>query len=226
MSQVKESWDNLYGYLLNKDQPGSIIDKYDRYAVHYDKDLGNLGYGLPAEVAGIVANNVKGMNDLKILDVGVGTGLLGANLKKLGVDCVIDGIDGSQGMLDVAAKLGEVYATLKRHMLTIDNPLPFPDVYYNVSMSSGCFSPQHIESEMVEDMIRVVKKGGLVIVTSRDDVEFAAYRDEMEGRLKKLVEDDVVKMIETAKPDFFAFNYYRDDPSTPSSGKCWVMKKL
>ena len=66
----------------------------------YDNELTENQYVTPLRCAQILSNYTKNKN-IKILDIGCGTGLLGFELKEIGFKS-IDGLDLSEEMLKIA----------------------------------------------------------------------------------------------------------------------------
>ena len=72
-----------------------IAERYDAWAKDYDTDLeAGLGYTDPTIVSAYVAKHVA--NDSRVLDAGVGTGLVGVALAEFG----------TEGLADVAEAIG------------------------------------------------------------------------------------------------------------------------
>jgi len=137
---------------------------YDRWAKVYDRDLTDGEYQQPARCAAALRGHVSS-TDLTVLDVGCGTGLSGLALKNAGYHA-IDGCDLSQGMLDRAAEL-EIYGRL----FTCDLNQPPLDVdvgAYDAVTAVGVFSFGHIMPEAVEELLRVTKPGGAIIIGLND----------------------------------------------------------
>jgi predicted TPR repeat methyltransferase len=78
---------------------------FDSYAASYDEHMvGQLGYRAPELLRGTVNTALPGATGLRVLDLGCGTGLLGARLRPLAARLV--GVDLAPGMLERAAALG------------------------------------------------------------------------------------------------------------------------
>ncbi|MGI9310383.1 MAG: class I SAM-dependent DNA methyltransferase [bacterium] len=109
--------------------------QYDRWAEHYESDLiDDLGYVAHLRGCEIFARVVAD-TDARTLDLGCGTGLVGAALQQLGYDRV-DGADFSARMLDIAAQRG-VYCAL--HQRDITQPIEIARAY-DALISIGLFS--------------------------------------------------------------------------------------
>lgn len=82
--------------------------KYDKWAETYDASVGEVWAPIPLEAALMLSRHLDCKNT--VLDVGVGTGLTGVSLAKLGFKRLI-GMDLSAAMLEKAA-LKQVYTSL------------------------------------------------------------------------------------------------------------------
>jgi len=81
-----------------------VEDYYDEWTVEnkYDKDMVDWKYSGPQETVDLFAKHIL-TKDIKILDAGCGTGLVGIELKKNGFQNFY-GADFSQKMLDLVPK--------------------------------------------------------------------------------------------------------------------------
>ena len=130
---------------------------YSAWAKSYDQEfIAEMDYRLPEEVARVFkAAGGAG----PVLDIGAGTGALGGLLADVGP---VDGTDISQEMLDVAATK-QVYRDVFWGDLT--DRLPCEDSTYNAVVSSGTFTTGHVGPDAIDEVLRVVKKGGLVVIS-------------------------------------------------------------
>lgn len=139
-------------------------EMYDRWAKVYDRDLGNGEYQQPIRCAEALANQVA-RKDISILDVGCGTGLSGLALKQIGFQ-QIDGCDLSQGMLDKAASLN-IYNQLFSCNLN-EPPIDAGNKEYDALTAVGVFSFGHIMPDAIDELLRVTKKQGTIIIGLND----------------------------------------------------------
>lgn len=137
---------------------------YDRWAEVYDDDLNSNNYQQPVRCAAALADVLES-RDAALLDVGCGTGLSGMALNNAGYKH-IDGCDLSQGMLDKAAKL-DIYGRLFACDLN-KPPLDVADQTYDAVTAVGVFSFGHIMPEAVDEILRVTKQGGPIIIGLND----------------------------------------------------------
>lgn len=130
---------------------------YKAWAETYDQTFAqDRGYRSPAEVARRFRAAADGNEP--VLDVGAGTGLIGAALD--GVE--IDALDLSPEMLEVAARKG-VY----RKLITADltGPLDIPDASYGGVVSSGTFTHGHVGPVCLPELMRITRPGALFVCT-------------------------------------------------------------
>jgi predicted TPR repeat methyltransferase len=91
---------------------GYVAALFDRFAGHYDKRmLDVLEFRVPEKLAQLVMPVIPRNRPARIVDLGCGTGLLGAELAELKAE--MTGIDLSQQMLDLAARRGIYIRLLK-----------------------------------------------------------------------------------------------------------------
>ena len=135
--------------------PGDCLRLYRDWAASYDAGFAaGMDYRLPADVA---AAFLAGGGTGPVLDVGAGTGLVGAALRALGFTGQIDGVDLSPQMLDQAREK-QVYRDLIEADIT--RPLPLPGGYSGV-VSSGTFTHGHVGPEAFGPMLAVAASGAL-----------------------------------------------------------------
>ncbi len=158
---AKENFFDIAYTLSTSDEAKAM---YDRWAAVYDQDLKNGDYQQPARcAAALVAQQPDG--DIHILDVGCGTGLSGLALRDVGY-AKIDGCDLSKGMLEKAGTLG-LYEKLFACDLN-QPPLPVQDENYDALTAVGVFSFGHIMPDAVDELLRITKTGGTIIIGLND----------------------------------------------------------
>ncbi len=110
-SPDRSQWlDKVYSARNNTE----LAEGYDAWAQDYEQDVLSFGYKIPAIMSGLIGRYLPSGTG-RILDAGVGTGILGENLAMMGYKDLI-GIDLSAGMLEVARKKG-VYRNLLQMIL-------------------------------------------------------------------------------------------------------------
>lgn len=131
---------------------------YDDWAGEYEDHMKNVGYTHPALVAAILSRHLAPTAD-DVLDAGAGTGIMGEILTALGFSH-LTGLDASEGMLARAAEKG-TYAALEHGFL--GEELPFEDDRFAAAVSAGVFTQGHAPLSGLDELIRVVRPGGLMV---------------------------------------------------------------
>ncbi|KAK5074551.1 hypothetical protein LTR70_010166 [Exophiala xenobiotica] len=172
-------------------------DVYDQWAMEYDQDVSGADYAAPELAAQTVVKLLgdADKDDIKILDAGCGTGLVGLRLRDLQPKgLVIDGLDLSQKMLDIARNT-DVYRDL--HVADLSQRIALQDDSYDIVVCVGTLTHGHVGPSVFPEFVRIAKKGGFVVATILDEIwESKGYKGEVErlgdaGR-SKLVSDDVI----------------------------------
>ena len=154
----------------NKYRKGDAQIHYDHIASNYEGMYLKMGYPDPKYVANYVTRftkrNRQNPEDIKVIDFGCGTGLVGKYLAESGFKN-ITGLDISPKMLDEAASKG-VYSDLVEH--TLCNPVDFPTKFKNhfdFVTCAGLINNNHMDYLLFEEMLLSVKKGGFIIFATR-----------------------------------------------------------
>ena len=117
--------------------------------------------------------------DAHVLDAACGSGLTGAALRDLGY-AHIDGIDISPALLDLAERTG-AYERLQRVDMQAF-PLPFDDDSYDAVNFIGALT-YFDTNEVLRELCRIVRPGGVVAFSQRDDIMRERAYD---GQLREL----------------------------------------
>jgi SAM-dependent methyltransferase len=172
--------------------PDELRERYAEWAAEYDADLEGMAWAAP--VAGATRAHSWAGVDARILDAGCGTGLVGAELSRLGVARLV-GFDLSDEMIAVARSRG-VYDALRQGSLL--EPLPFPAGSFDAVVSVGVFTYGHVGPSALRGLTTVVRPGGHVTITFRDDaLGPLGYADEIE----RLEAEGVWKLVERTAPE-------------------------
>lgn len=141
--------------------PMDSVNLYRAWASTYDNDFAiKNDYRSPSEVVKYYCKYSK-KTDTPILDVGAGTGLIGECLREQH-SREIDAIDISSEMLNLA-KSKQVYSRFIEADLT--KKLNIASSQYGAVLSSGTFTHGHVGPEVFDELVRILKLGGLFIVT-------------------------------------------------------------
>ena len=145
--------------------PHEVADHYDDWAARYDADLATWSYRAPVAVAERVRAHHPDAGTL--LDAGCGTGLVGRALRASGFGGRIVGLDVSQASLRVAERAG-VYDELRP--ADLQQPLDVADDSVDALVCVGVMTYLPDVDAVWREFARVVRPGGLVVVTQREDL--------------------------------------------------------
>lgn len=155
---------------------------YAKWAASYDTSFVESNrYRYPRAVAEHFANVVPSTVGKSFVDVGCGTGIVGARLASLRPTCRIDGIDISLEMLAQASEKRRddstpVYANLIEADLT--QPLDFPNNEYDAMLSAGTFTHGHLGPEVFQVLLPLVRVNGwFVIGVNAEHFESRGFAD-------------------------------------------------
>ena len=167
--------------------PDEIAKSYDAWAEDYDADMALLGYRHPAICLALVTRHLpRGAEP--VLDAGAGTGLVGEWLQLVGY-LTVEALDISPGMLEVARRKG-VYTRL--HEAALGGQLPFEDGHFAAAISAGVFTTGHVGAEGLDELLRVVRPGGVLVLTVKDELWHGGFKT----RLADLQSQGLVRTVE------------------------------
>lgn len=194
--------DTSLGHAWSMDTNEARERYYDAWASKYDADLLGAGYRVPAVASAVFARFVT-LGTGPILDAGCGTGLQTEALVLAGYGPFI-GIDLSDGMLEVARSKG-LYTDLRK--MALGGRLAFEDGQFAASYTIGALTPNHAPPESIDDIIRVTRRGGRVVVSMRVDADqLPAYPERLDyhehaGRWRKLFETPSFRSMPITEPE-------------------------
>ena len=149
--------------------PADNVDLYKAWAKTYDKEFAEAeGYVLYLHVANELLKRQSQIAG-SVLDVGCGTGLVGAAIRSGGID-VVDGIDISIDMLAQASMKttegGEpVYRSLIPADLTRETSVD--NSYYAALVSAGTFTHGHLGPNALNELWRIAAPNALAVIGVR-----------------------------------------------------------
>ena len=143
-----------------------VMKYYDEWSRQnkYDKDMEEWNYTGPKETVEVLKKYVF-KKDIKILDAGCGTGLVGAELKKYGFTN-IDGVDLSQKLLDLVPK--GYYNKLEQ--VDLNKALDIKNNIYDAVICVGTFTFGHVKPPALNEFVRIIKNNGLICFTINEGI--------------------------------------------------------
>jgi len=146
-------------------QPDFVAQYYDQWADTFESDMELDTYAVPNITLREMEAQFGDDRDIRILDCGSGTGIMAEKLQKEGFTN-IDALDPSQGMLDMAAKKN-IYTNFYCDFLGT-NRLPIQNDTYDACVLVGCLIPGHVKPDCFEELIRITKPGGKIVMLTRE----------------------------------------------------------
>ncbi|MGB3147209.1 MAG: methyltransferase domain-containing protein [Paracoccaceae bacterium] len=188
---TKDKHDGQLGAVYSARDTAEIASIYDSWADSYEGEMARAGYRHPSIGAALMARHLP-IGAAPILDAGAGTGLLGEWLQILGYP-VIEALDISQGMLKIARAKG-VYSAF--HCLALGGTLPFASGAYQGIISTGVFTTGHVGPEAIDELIRICRPGGVIVLTVKDMVWQAGFA----SRIGALIKARRLTLLEETPP--------------------------
>ncbi len=169
--------------------PGDSQRLYRQWADTYDTSFArDQDYVYPMVVAEVFAEYAP-RTSAKVLDVGAGTGLVGAALSALG-DWQVDGVDISPEMLSRARAKGH-YRALFTGDLT--NRLDRPDGSYDALLSAGTFTHGHLGPEVLDELLRIARKDALFVLgVNKDHFSASGFPDKLAALASQVADTKLV----------------------------------
>ncbi|MBO66765.1 MAG: methyltransferase [Acidiferrobacteraceae bacterium] len=161
---------NLLARAYSLSSVTETLSLYEDWAASYDQHLeGELKYTAPITVASMFSDWQPKKN-ICVLDVGCGTGLVGAQLTEHKFDC-IDGLDLSTDMLSQARKK-EVYRDLFE--IDLNHPFILQQSSYAGVVSCGTFTHGHVGADAFQRVLELLEIDGIFACTIHREIWLSA----------------------------------------------------
>jgi len=147
------------------------ITTHDKDAADYDKQVKEYDSYTHDIIFGMCFDYIK--PELKLLDIGIGTGLASEKFAKCGM--VVSGVDGSEKMMNVC-KEKNFTSELKLHDINI-LPLPYDKNLFDFVISCGVLHFFGDPNPIIKESIRLVKERGIFCFTYANQDEFTPKND-------------------------------------------------
>ena len=162
--------------------PDDNRELYAKWAATYESEFTiPQGYVADRNAAELLCEGLSGSGP--VLDVGCGTGLVGAQLRLRGVE-VVDGIDISPEMLAKArSKTAPDGSPVYRRLMEADltGPIDIASGVYSAIVSTGVFTHGHVGPDGIAEILRVARPGARGVIGVNSSIfETGGFRDRFE----------------------------------------------
>ena len=173
---------------------------YNVWSYSYDTYVSEQQYTGPRELVSKLSTMILNFNHqiISVLDFGCGTGLVGQEIKRLGLPIKLDGLDISPKMLELA-KEKDCYQNLYELNLLEENISSEKGIKkYGIIVSCGVFLEGHAPLEIIEKLLDHLQIEGFLLFTIRE-----SYLEEQKEKFKKIVLENLrVKVLESQEIDY------------------------
>lgn len=184
-AQFLAKWSNRWNTEI-----AEVEKEYDTLAQVYEEKVLNWQYACHQVAAELMAKFVAA--DGKILDLGCGTGLAGQALREQGYQTII-GVDISEKSLEIAREK-HIYTAL--YKADIQQELPFQDNEFDGIISTAVLTNMET-SNVLYEFCRVVKPGGYLVFTNREDIH---YQKKFDVTLQQMESEGILKPAYLSPP--------------------------
>ena len=174
-----------------------VMKYYDEWGIKnkYDQDMVDWNYTGPKETVNVFKKYALNKN-IKILDAGCGTGLVGVELKKYNY-LNIDGADLSKKLLNLVPK-----GYYKKLIQTdLNKPINVDDNTYGGILCVGTFTYGHVKPHALDEFIRIAANKSLICFTINEGI-YEEYG--FDKKIKELSDKGCWSMKEFFKSDYIA----------------------
>ncbi|XP_078365733.1 methyltransferase-like protein 27 [Oculina patagonica] len=170
---------------------------HDIWSETYEQDMITSGFQSPDVLVSELQKatestfSVVGKEALKILDIGAGTGMIGEKLVARGFTN-LEAIDLSPKMLAIAEKKN-LYQRMVCDSL-YNWRQHFNAGQFDIALSCSVFTPGQLKPNAFDEIICLVKPGGLMAHSMREDA-YSTVEYGYESKLKQLEEEGKIKLL-------------------------------
>jgi len=169
-----------------------VLDYYVNWTKEeqFNKDMIEWNYQAPQNTVKLFDQHTLNKN-INILDAGCGSGLVGIELQKYGYT-KITGADFSQEMLNLIPQ--SIYQKLE--LIDLNEKLKYKDNLYDAITCVGTFTYGHVKAHALNELIRVIKKDGLICFTINEGI-YLEYQ--FDKKMEQLLNDNLWQIIDFSK---------------------------
>lgn len=187
------------------DDAESVVKRFKKFAPDYDKAVAEWGYRAPEVISNLVVKYLP--KTAHIVDAGCGTGLAGESLKIKGYTRLA-GFDISPDLLCLADPK-QAYGMLNIVDM-LKTPYPYLPNYFEGLVCIGVLSFFTDIAPLMDEFCRIVRDGGLIFLTLRDDLYISYKQNEL---FEQLIKSGKLQVLETVgnQPYLPDHKDYRED---------------
>jgi uncharacterized SAM-dependent methyltransferase len=191
-ARLREIWKRAYAARTRDD----LRRLYGAWADTYDADHEAVGFDGHRAAAELLSHYVPYPDVSPVLDAGAGTGAAGEALAAIGFGN-LTAVDLSAEMLD-RAEAKNIYGNLVQ--ADLGQPLDaFPANFFSAGILVGVFSYGQAPAHTLDEMVRLVKPGGVIVFTMRTDF-FEEDAMGVRSRMDALESADAWQLSEISEP--------------------------
>ncbi len=192
-ARLERIWKKAYAASTRDD----LLRLYEEWAETYDEDHQAIGFFGHRTASRALAKYTPFAEVASVLDAGCGTGAAGEALWPHGFRN-LTGVDLSKEMLARAKDKG-----IYRHLAQADlgQPLdPFPCNHFDAAVLVGVFSFGQAPAHTLDEIVRLVKPGGVITFTMRVDF-FEQDAMSVRSKMEELDQAHAWKLLEITEPE-------------------------
>lgn len=196
------SVDNVYAYGSSED----LKKYYNDWAHQYDEYTEQVQYVLAQYVAMCAAKSIPD-TAVQVLDIGCGTGIVGENLAARRPAALIDGVDISKKMINLAKLKSNPDGSLcyrKFYCQDLTKQSTVIKEQYDFLVSAGTFTLGHLGVNDLIYMIKYLKSGGKVFISVKGD-HFES--DNFSKEIDKAIKEGLIKSLSIHETNAYNSNF-------------------
>jgi len=181
-----------------------VKEYYDEWAASYDSDLSELKYNFPEIVAKKAASltTQEQREKWSFLDLGTGTGAIGQAMRNHGFSGHFTALDYSSDMLKKAMERENVFQKGIQHQVTKQSPVPLERGSLDMVVCTG-FAPDMIKIECLEDVLKLIRPNGYLLIYVRDTEVMTEYRKDVLKTTEELIQKGTVQSVDRQLFDLY-----------------------
>lgn len=199
----------VYTEYIDTSSTKATVTNYSKLANDYEKDFVGCGYTTPRVVAKTALEYLIGdIADARVLDICCGTGLVADGLRVEGFSGAIDGVDASEGMLEVA-RSKSTYRHLTSAFITPDKKLDVQDSLYNAVVCCGGFGPGHLSPDTLQCLVEATNQNGVVVFATRFNEAANTYVEQLEKEISHLESAGRIAVLSKQETTYFDVDFHK-----------------